>query len=58
MENNVKIKTITDKTDKQKTHLTLTCEYCGEPINVTSEYFGMDCKNHCSEKAFKKQGKV
>ena len=32
----------------------IRCEFCGGPITETSYEFGMDCKNHCSEKEFKK----
>jgi hypothetical protein len=39
----------------------IRCEYCGEDITETSVEFGMDCKNHCSEKKWKEMladGKV
>jgi hypothetical protein len=32
----------------------LNCPHCGKPINKTSVEFGMDCKDHCAEKAYKK----
>ena len=29
-------------------HLSITCPYCGKPINKTSVKWGMDCENDCS----------
>ena len=37
--------------------ISLKCEHCGKPINVTSRHFGMDCKNHCAEKHMSKAEK-
>jgi len=34
------------------------CETCGEPITRSSWNYGMDCKNKCSEKEFKKMRKL
>jgi hypothetical protein len=32
--------------------LDITCKDCGEPVDQISESFGMDCKNHCGERAY------
>lgn len=50
---NVKIKNLKNK----QIDISLTCETCGEHISVTSVKFGMDCKNHCGERAYKKMKK-
>lgn len=39
-------------------HISLKCETCGEPITRSSWNYGMDCKNKCSEKEFKKMRKL
>jgi hypothetical protein len=52
----MKQKTIKDKSNNL--HVSLTCETCGEPINQTSVEFGMDCKNHCQEKAYNNQPNI
>jgi hypothetical protein len=31
-------------------HVSLTCEFCGQPITKTSRDFGMDCVNDCARK--------
>ena len=36
------------------TSLVIKCPSCGKPINKTSVEFGMDCENHCAEKAYRK----
>jgi ferredoxin len=41
--------------DKNNLHITLTCEHCGEPISLISAEFGMDCMNHCEEKAYNRR---
>ena len=44
----------TIKTDnKGNFHITLKCPTCGKPIH-TSKHFGMDCEDHCGEKAYNK----
>jgi hypothetical protein len=49
---------IVEKTKvKDGFNYSIRCEFCGEPITETSYEFGMDCKNHCSEKEFKKMFK-
>lgn len=49
------MKTKIKKIKGGKLAITLTCENCGEHIDQVSKEFGMDCKNHCREKEFKKQ---
>jgi len=34
--------------------VTLTCEFCGEPIALHNPEFGLDCKNRCQEKALRR----
>jgi len=34
-------------------NISIKCPHCGKPINKTSVEFGMDCENHCGEKAYK-----
>lgn len=39
---------------KNSESVNITCEFCGEPISRTSAGFGMDCKNRCAEKKYRK----
>ena len=39
--------------DSTGLHVDVFCEYCLKPITVTSKHFGMDCEDHCAERAFK-----
>jgi hypothetical protein len=38
--------------DSTGLHVDICCEHCHKPITVTSERFGMDCEDHCAERAF------
>ena len=39
---------------KNGENVDISCEFCGEPISQTSVKFGMDCKNRCAEKKYRK----
>jgi len=39
---------------KNGENVDISCEFCGEPISRTSVKFGMDCKNRCAEKKYRK----
>ena len=47
---------ITFKKNKNGTEdVTITCEFCGEPIGLYDPEFGMDCKNECSKKRLRER---